>query len=95
MIGDARELPEDANIECDICIVGGGPAGIILALELAGKGLKVVLLEGGDIYFTEESQALYEGPNLGFPYDTLETARLRFLGGSSNHWSAIAFRFLR
>ena len=93
MIGDARELPEDANIECDICIVGGGPAGIILALELAGKGLKVVLLEGGDIYFTEESQALYEGPNLGFPYDTLETARLRFLGGSSNHWSGYCIPF--
>lgn len=87
MITDARELPDGTNIECDICIVGGGPAGIILALELSKGNLKVVLLEGGDLYMEEESQELYEGPNLGFPYDTLDTARLRFLGGSSNHWT--------
>lgn len=93
MINDARELPDGATIACNVCIVGGGPAGIVLALELASKGLKIVLLEGGDLHFTDESQELYEGPNLGFPYDTLDTARLRFLGGSSNHWSGHCIPF--
>ena len=31
----------------EVCILGAGPAGITLALELAEKGVDVVLLEGG------------------------------------------------
>lgn len=28
----------------DVCVVGGGPAGITLALKLAEKGIRVALL---------------------------------------------------
>lgn len=31
----------------DFCIIGAGPAGITLALRLAGNGRRVLLLEGG------------------------------------------------
>lgn len=34
MFIDARELADDAAIQCDLCIVGGGPAGITLAHAL-------------------------------------------------------------
>jgi choline dehydrogenase-like flavoprotein len=84
---DSRQLPDGQILEADICIVGGGPAGITLALELARSHLKVVLLEGGGMTFDERTQSLYAGPNLGFQYDPLDEARLRFLGGSSNHWA--------
>lgn len=37
MFVDARRLDNDATIEADVCIIGGGVAGITLALEF-GKG---------------------------------------------------------
>jgi gamma-glutamylputrescine oxidase len=33
------------NIQCDVCIVGGGLAGLVTALELARAGIDTVLLE--------------------------------------------------
>lgn len=32
---------------CDVLIIGGGPAGIFAALELAGTGLRIMILEKG------------------------------------------------
>ncbi|UWQ21568.1 GMC oxidoreductase [Jannaschia sp. W003] len=87
MIVDSRQLPDGQVLDADVCIVGGGPAGITLALELADGPLKVVLLESGGMAYDDATQELYAGPNLGFQYDPLDEARLRFLGGSSNHWA--------
>ncbi|MGR3465071.1 GMC oxidoreductase [Limimaricola sp.] len=87
MLLDAQELPDGEELEADICIVGGGVAGIILALELIDSPFKVILLESGGMYFDEKTQSLAAGPNLGFQYDALKDSRLRMLGGSSNHWS--------
>lgn len=70
----------------DVCVAGGGVAGIVLAKRLAEAGRRVLLLEGGGSEFSEESQELYKGEITGREYYALETARLRFLGGTSNHW---------
>ena len=32
----------------DVCIIGGGPAGITLALRLAANGRRVVIVEVGE-----------------------------------------------
>lgn len=71
----------------DVCIAGGGVAGITLALRLAEQKKRVLLLEAGGYEFSEASQAVYRGDNVGYSYHDLETARLRFLGGSSGHWN--------
>lgn len=39
----------DGSLECDVAIVGGGLAGLSAALELAERGLDVVLLEARDV----------------------------------------------
>ncbi|MEX3772716.1 FAD-dependent oxidoreductase [Pseudomonas sp. MYb118] len=70
----------------DICIIGAGPAGITLALRLAGQGRQVLLLEGGGREYSQDSQDLYQCPSTGLEVYAEET-RLRYLGGTSNHWS--------
>lgn len=85
-----RDLDQGASLpdgRFDVCIAGGGVAGIVLARALVQKGRRVLLLEGGGLDFTAESQALYEGLDVGRAYYPLDTVRLRYLGGTSNHWT--------
>ncbi len=70
----------------DVCIAGGGVAGLVLATQLAEKGKRVLVLEAGDRDYTDRSQSLYDGDIVGREYVPLDATRLRQLGGSSNHW---------
>ena len=83
---DARTLPSGTVLTTDLAIIGGGPAGISLALALADSGHDILLLESGDVSFNDKSQSLYEGSQGGVAYTALDGGRLRFLGGSTNHW---------
>lgn len=75
----------------DVCVCGSGPAGITVARELASSGKRVLLLEGGGLEYSERSQKIYEGKETGI--DTFNLAlsgsRLRYFGGTSNHWSGM------
>lgn len=86
MIDDFRTLPADSVREADIAIVGGGVAGITLALELGARGLRVILLEAGGLRFRHEDQEFYRGEFVGSLSLGLEHLRLRCLGGSSGAW---------
>ena len=55
---DARTLPAATLLEPDIAIIGGGPAGISLALALADTKLKIVLLESGGHNFDPKIQKI-------------------------------------
>jgi len=89
MIKDFRSLDVDANIECDLCIAGAGAAGIVLARAFAGRAEKVVVLESGGFTYEDDVQALYSGQSIGVPYNDLDVTRLRFFGGSTNHWGGM------
>ncbi|MDC7696583.1 NAD(P)/FAD-dependent oxidoreductase [Vogesella indigofera] len=39
------------RVDCDVCVIGGGLTGVSTALNLAERGLRVVLLEGSQIGF--------------------------------------------
>jgi choline dehydrogenase-like flavoprotein len=93
MFVDARKLPSGTSFDAEICIVGGGAAGITLALEFERCGIATCVLEGGQRDFTRTSQTLYKGENAGLPY-TLRTSRTRQLGGSSNCWGGWIRQFL-
>jgi len=82
-LNQSGSLPDRAF---DFCIVGGGVAGIVLALELSKAGADILLLEGGGFDFDDSSQDLYRGEMLGRAATETDVSRLRFLGGSSNHW---------
>jgi choline dehydrogenase-like flavoprotein len=86
LLRDARDLDDGSAIEADLCIVGAGAAGITIARAFAGRGVKVVLLEAGGLEYSDDCQALYQGRNVGHPYYALDECRLRFFGGTTNHW---------
>jgi choline dehydrogenase-like flavoprotein len=83
---DARAVPSGTTIETDLAIIGGGAAGITLALALANAPIKVLMLESGGGDFDAKTQALYGGEETGVTYLPLKDCRLRYLGGSTNHW---------
>ena len=83
---DARTLPDRTVLAPDLVIIGGGPAGISLALALADTKLNILLLESGGQNFDAGTQKMYAGTQSGMVYTPLEQGRLRFLGGSTNHW---------
>jgi len=96
MLVDARDLADGADLATDVCVVGGGAAGITLARALRGSGLDVVLLESGGFELDPATQALAEGAMPdgrfvnGFDHEQvipLDAVRLRQLGGTTNHWA--------
>jgi choline dehydrogenase-like flavoprotein len=84
MIDDARELPIDIPIDADIAIIGGGAAGISMALDFANGPLRVVVLESGGLTYESKTQALYRGQVVGARYEPLDLCRVRMFGGSTD-----------
>lgn len=85
MFLDGRSVQNGATLKTEICIIGGGAAGITLAREFSKHPLDVCLLESGGFHPDRLTQALYEGECVGLPYE-LESTRSRFFGGSTNCW---------
>ncbi len=84
MITDANESLS-STLEAEIAIAGAGPAGIVLALELARIGRRVLLIEGGGLDAPGDGASIYDNTTSGRSYP-LTGSRLRWLGGTSNHW---------
>ena len=89
MITDARSVPAGTVIETEVCIVGGGAAGITLAREFINANFRVVLLESGNARPEQATQDLYSGSNVGRPYENFPETRLRYFGGTTNHWGRV------
>jgi choline dehydrogenase-like flavoprotein len=83
---DARDLVDGDVIGADLCIVGGGAAGITLALALASSGLTVILLESGGLAPDEATSALAEARMTGIQTWSPAEMRVRALGGATGHW---------
>ena len=79
-------MPSGTTLTPDLAIVGGGPAGISLALALANTPISIAMFESGGMDFDPATQQLYIGSQQGVSYLPLEGSRLRYLGGSTNHW---------
>jgi choline dehydrogenase-like flavoprotein len=79
-------LPEARRIDADVAVVGAGPAGIIVALELARAGHRVTLVESGGDRADAWTQALGDTVG-GDPHHVeMSLATRRQLGGASNMW---------
>lgn len=89
MIIDLNDGTINFPVQTDVCIVGGGPAAIAIALRLSKKSptLSVSVLESGGTRFESDTQQLYKGFSVGQPFFPLESTRIRALGGSTGHWT--------
>lgn len=87
MFFDFRTIKHNTVIQTDLCIIGAGAAGITIARELSGRSLDVCLVESGGLEFEPVTQSLYEGESIGLSYYRLDESRLRFFGGTTNHWN--------
>jgi choline dehydrogenase-like flavoprotein len=87
MIGDAATIVRDSVLDTNVCIVGGGAAGITIALQLLRSGLRVTLLESGAERPDAVTQALYEGEvEDADQHSPPDRYRQRRFGGSTTIW---------
>lgn len=83
---DLAKSPEIQDLEATVCVIGSGPAGGILAAQLAKKKINVLLLEAG----TELPDYRTGSFGVSGIFSTKADLRLgysRQLGGSSNLWA--------
>src|SRR5271168_618991 len=52
----------------------------------SAAAIRMLMLESGGADYDAPTQALYAGAETGVPFIKLDAGRLRYLGGSSNHW---------
>ena len=87
MFLDSKDVDPKLPMQADVCIVGGGAAGISLAVELAGTPLSVVLLESGGLEPEpggEDIHRVVPGRRLALGHDP---TRPLYFGGNTNHWA--------
>jgi len=77
---------ESCRAKADVCIVGAGIAGLLLAVKLRSHGLSVVVLESGSYQQTEDTHPLNRVIEIGAPYRGGLHGRARCLGGTSTRW---------
>jgi choline dehydrogenase-like flavoprotein len=92
MIRDFAEFDDGATVAADICIVGGGAAGITLAREFVGTRFSVLMLEGGGLKAEVETQKLYDSEVVGLPHTGVHEGRARVFGGTTTLWGGQALR---
>ncbi len=86
VIHDLLNSDSDLHTSADVCIVGAGAAGIVLALELAHCGKHVLLLEGGGSSLEDAAQEPYQSFVEGCAHRGIHEGRFRAHGGTTHKW---------
>ncbi len=71
---DREESAADAMADAgrpQVCVIGSGPAGLVVAVGLVRRGLTVTLLESGEVHHDHERQMLSAGEATGDPFNAI------------------------
>lgn len=88
MLIDGRNISEHQQLQTEVCIIGGGPAGITIANEFINTKYDVTLIESGGLKFHDPVQALSEGKVISLNQSDLKDSRRRQIGGNAHAWQA-------
>jgi choline dehydrogenase-like flavoprotein len=86
MFIDARSIEPGAVLTTQVCIIGGGLAGLLIARDLSAGKIESYVIESGGFEPDDQTRDLYRGECVGLPYRFADGCRSRYLGGSSNCW---------
>lgn len=93
MITEIDHLADGVKLTADLCIVGAGAAGLMIAREFAGTTTQVVVLESGGWTTRDETQDLCDGEVSGYPFRGLQAGRARAFGGTTTKWGGQCMPF--
>src|SRR5260370_13257061 len=79
MMVNFDSLQDGSLLQADLCIIGAGAAGLLLAHAFVGTGTSVVVAESGERVANPRTQALYCGQVDGRPFRGLQDGRVRSL----------------
>jgi choline dehydrogenase-like flavoprotein len=87
LITSADTLPDGTALSTDLAVVGAGPVGITIALEVANEGFDVVLVESGCEKLDSNTQQLAEAAEWNTAlHAPMSMSVRRQLGGTSTIW---------
>jgi choline dehydrogenase-like flavoprotein len=88
---DLAQLESGQELEADLVIIGGGPAGLTIAREFFGHSTQVLILESGRIDEDSRISELNTVESIGEPRTNLQIERrVAFHGASAGSWSHAA-----
>ena len=94
MICDLAELGSSGRaLACDVLVIGGGTAGLVVAARLSRAGKNVVVLESGGLRNDGATDDLDEVVHTGTIYRGARDGRARGLGGTSTKWGGAMLPF--
>ncbi|SDX84175.1 GMC oxidoreductase [Citreimonas salinaria] len=82
----SHETPPQDGVTCDIAILGGGIAGLVLARQLHGRGLRCVVIESGSERHVPSDPLYGDVAFRRRTYSGATEGRVRGLGGTSVKW---------
>lgn len=92
MIDDLNTLADDISIGADLCIVGAGAAGLLIARALADTGLDILVLESGGWSIADDTSLLSDGKSEPAAFRGLRAGRSRVFGGTTALWGGQCIR---
>ena len=96
MFIDGRQITSGSAIETQVCIIGGGPAGIAIARELLGAPTSIILVESGGWRPNKLTQSLNAAELAADSrHPPPEMYRERRFGGSSTIWGGRCVPLIR
>jgi choline dehydrogenase-like flavoprotein len=88
LVEDLSDFPAGSVFETDLVIIGGGPAGLAIAREFFGSGVRALVIESGRLSEAAPFEALNAVESVGEPKSEAQVRRrAEFHGGLAELWS--------
>ena len=88
-----EKLNDSLDLDCDLCIIGSGPAGISLASKFTESDQTIIILESGEVSLSPRHTSLNDGISIGQREVNTSESRARRYGGGMHLWAGTSAPF--